>query len=62
MNKKESKRLDLAVKFLKLIGIKAISSLDRDTYRDKEQFFSYRRACHQNEPDYGRLLSAIALR
>ena len=47
---------------IKLIGIKAISSLDRDTFRDKEQFFSYRRACHQNEPDYGRLLSAIALR
>ena len=45
-----------------LIGIKLISSLGQDTYQDKEQFFSYRRACHQNEPDYGRLLSAIALR
>ena len=46
---------------IELIGIKAISSLDKDTYQDKEQFFSYRRACHQNETDYGRLLSAIAL-
>ena len=47
---------------IELIGIKLISSLGQDTYQDKEQFFSYRRACHQNEPDYGRLLSAIALR
>ena len=47
---------------IELIGIKLISSLGQDTYQDKEQFFSYRRACHQNESDYGRLLSAVALR
>lgn len=31
------------------------------TYRDAERFFSYRRASHLGEPDYGRLISAIAL-
>ncbi len=32
------------------------------TYADEERFFSYRRATHRGEADYGRLLSAIALR
>jgi copper oxidase (laccase) domain-containing protein len=31
------------------------------TYADPERFFSYRRSCHQNEADYGRLISAITL-
>jgi len=31
------------------------------TYADETRFFSYRRATHRGEPDYGRLLSAIAL-
>lgn len=31
------------------------------TYADEERFFSYRRATHRGEPDYGRLLSAIVL-
>ena len=35
--------------------------LARCTYSDPERFFSYRRTTHQNEPDYGRLISAIAL-
>ena len=28
---------------------------------DEQRFFSYRRATHRNEKDYGRLISAIAL-
>ena len=36
-------------------------SLGLCTYADEERFFSYRRATHMGEPDYGRLLSAIAL-
>ena len=32
-----------------------------DTYADAERFFSYRRSVHRAEPDYGRLVSAIAL-
>lgn len=31
------------------------------TFTDEQRFFSYRRATHRNERDYGRLISAIAL-
>ncbi len=31
------------------------------TYSDEGRFYSYRRATHRNEADYGRLISAIAL-
>ncbi len=31
------------------------------TYFDPDRFFSYRRSTHRGEPDYGRLISAIAL-
>ena len=31
------------------------------TYSDPDRFFSYRRSCHNNEPDYGRLISVIAI-
>ncbi len=31
------------------------------TYADAERFFSYRRTTHRQEPDYGRLLSAIVI-
>ena len=33
----------------------------RCTYREEAEFFSYRRATHRGAPDYGRLVSAIAL-
>ena len=31
------------------------------TYGDEVSFFSYRRATHRNEPDYGRQISVIKL-
>lgn len=31
------------------------------TYSDPERFFSYRRSTHEGQPDYGRMISAIAL-
>lgn len=31
------------------------------TYSDPDRFYSYRRTCHQNETDYGRLISVIRL-
>lgn len=31
------------------------------TYADEARFFSYRRTTHRGEPDYGRLIAAIAL-
>jgi YfiH family protein len=42
-------------------GISRIEDLGRCTYGDPETFFSYRRSVHRGEPDYGRLLNAIAL-
>jgi YfiH family protein len=35
--------------------------LGRCTYEEEDLFFSYRRSVHRNEPDYGRLISAIVL-
>ena len=46
---------------LKGAGIGQAVSLGLCTYSDETRFFSYRRATHRGEPDYGRLLSAIAL-
>lgn len=46
---------------LDLAGIGAVEEPDTDTYGDAARFFSYRRATHAGEPDYGRQLSAIAL-
>lgn len=42
-------------------GIAAIERLDIDTYAETEHCFSYRRATHAGEDDYGRAISAIAL-
>jgi YfiH family protein len=42
-------------------GIGAVENLARCTYEDEAAFFSYRRATHRGEPDYGRQISAIML-
>ena len=42
-------------------GIDRIEALGLDTYSDADRFFSYRRATHRGEPDYGRQISLIAL-
>jgi len=42
-------------------GITAIEDLQSCTYADEARFFSYRRATHRGESDYGRHISAIAL-
>jgi YfiH family protein len=42
-------------------GIARFEDLGLDTYADEARFFSYRRATHRKEPDYGRLVAAIAL-
>ena len=42
-------------------GIGGFEDLGLDTYADETRFFSYRRATHRNEADYGRLVAAIAL-
>jgi len=46
---------------LSAAGIGSFTDLGLCTYSDEERFFSYRRSTHRKEPDYGRLISAIAL-
>jgi polyphenol oxidase len=42
-------------------GLGEVEALNLDTYADPDRFFSYRRATHRGEADYGRQLSAIAI-
>jgi YfiH family protein len=42
-------------------GISDVAKLATDTYPDATRFYSFRRATHRGEADYGRDLSAIAL-
>lgn len=42
-------------------GVRMVHALGLDTYADEACFFSYRRATHRGEADYGRQLSLIAL-
>jgi YfiH family protein len=42
-------------------GIGYFEDLGIDTYADESRCFSYRRSVHRKEPDYGRLVAAIAL-
>lgn len=42
-------------------GIVNFEDLGLCTYAEPERFYSFRRATHQSEPDYGRHINAIAL-
>jgi YfiH family protein len=46
---------------LRATGIGEVEALGHCTYAEEERFFSYRRATHRGEADYGRLISAICL-
>ncbi len=46
---------------LKAAGLTHVHDLALCTYADESRFYSYRRATHRGEADYGRLISAIAL-
>lgn len=46
---------------LENLGVLHIDDLGLDTYSDEARFYSYRRATHRGEPDYGRLIAAITL-
>jgi YfiH family protein len=46
---------------LNAAGVATVDDLGLDTYADETRFFSYRRTTHRGEPDYGRLIAAIAL-
>ncbi len=42
-------------------GITRVAALGLDTYSLADRYFSFRRATHAHEPDYGRQISLIAL-
>ena len=42
-------------------GVRTVLAMGVDTYADAARWFSFRRATHRAEPDYGRQLSVIAL-
>ena len=42
-------------------GVKQVSILDKDTYTNENEFFSYRRSVHREEEDYGRQISVITI-
>lgn len=44
------------------VGVERSAILGRDTYREEDSFFSYRRATHRGEPTGGRQISLIALK
>jgi YfiH family protein len=46
---------------LEAAGIGQVQLLGLDTYSAPEHFYSFRRATHRGEPNYGRQLSAIGL-
>lgn len=46
---------------LRKAGIDQAQWIHQCTYDDEERFFSYRRATHRKEADYGRLISVIRL-
>lgn len=43
------------------LDVGSFANLRVDTYTNEARCFSYRRSVHRKEPDYGRLVSAIAL-
>jgi hypothetical protein len=49
------------VERLRRAEIAQVEDLGHCTYADPAQFYSYRRATHRAEPDYGRHVNAIAL-
>ena len=43
------------------LDIVNIENIEKDTFSEKELFFSYRRSCFNNEKDYGRCISVILM-
>ncbi len=42
-------------------GVGQFDCLEQDTYSQPQEYFSYRRACAQNQTDYGRQIAVICL-
>jgi YfiH family protein len=57
-------QLDLSAaiyKRLLRLDVGQIDVIARDTYAEEDLFFSYRRSCHRQEPNYGCQVSALVL-
>lgn len=52
----------LVVAKLKALGLGSIGHVETDTYSNAENFFSYRRSTHEKVSQFGRQISAIAIR
>ena len=46
---------------LLILGINNVENIDIDTYSNSENFYSYRRSCHEGKKDYGRCISVILM-
>jgi polyphenol oxidase len=42
-------------------GVRTVEALGQDTYSQADRFYSFRRATHRGEPDYGRQIAIIGL-
>ena len=42
-------------------GIRKVEASGLDTYADPGRFYSYRRATHRGEPDYGRQIALVGV-
>jgi len=63
-NKNKTKKLFNLRKFVTNKLIKAnikVDQVDRDTFAEKSNFFSYRRSCKLKQKDYGRCISSICM-
>ena len=63
-NKNNTKKLFNLRKFVtdKLVKLKVkVDQINRDTFAEKTNFFSYRRSCKLKQTDYGRCISAVRL-
>ena len=63
-NKNKTKKLFNLRKFVtnKLLEANIrVDQVDRDTFAEKSNFFSYRRSCKLKQKDYGRCISAICM-
>ena len=63
-NKNKMKKLFNLRKFVTNRLVKAkikVDQVDRDTFAEKSNFFSYRRSCKLKQKDYGRCISSICM-
>ena len=63
-NKDKVKKLFNLRKFVTNNLVKAnidVDQVDRDTFVEKSNFFSYRRSCKLKQKDYGRCISSICM-